>query len=101
VKIQLFLKTKYFYLFIMKAIQAKSFQTPNPAAPLTDIVIGDASNAISESKHKINGEIDLDGSQFGFYIEGIISLVDPTEDGYKSNFWANLLFVRIEKKSLD
>jgi xanthine dehydrogenase molybdopterin-binding subunit B len=41
-------------------------------------------NAIKEAKHKISGEIELDGSQFNFYIEGIISVVEPTEDGYKS-----------------
>jgi xanthine dehydrogenase molybdopterin-binding subunit B len=48
------------------------------------VVIGDALNAIKEAKHKISGEIELDGSQFNFYIEGIISVVEPTEDGYKS-----------------
>ena len=70
-------------LTIKEAIQAKSFHEPHPTNHLNTLVRGDAHAAINSAKNKISGEIELDGSQFNFYIEGIISIVEHIEDGYK------------------
>jgi xanthine dehydrogenase/oxidase len=58
-------------LTIKEAIQERSFHK-KPASG--DLNIGDAEKAIKNSTHKISGEINLDTSQFHFYIEVVYSL---------------------------
>lgn len=53
---------------IRDAIRENCFQE-ELANPLPDIVKGDAPAAISKAKHKISGEVDIDSSQFNFYVE--------------------------------
>lgn len=60
------------------AIEQKSFHAPKP-----DFILGNPQSAIEAAPHKLNGEINLDGSQFQFYLEGICATSEPTEDGFK------------------
>ncbi|CAF1074303.1 unnamed protein product, partial [Brachionus calyciflorus] len=66
-------------LSIHDAIRENSFHPKTTE----DLVKGDVVSAIENSEHKITGEFEIDGSQFNFYLEGIIGNVEPTEDGYK------------------
>ena len=60
------------------AIEQKSFHAPKP-----DFILGDARAAIQAAPNKLSGEINLDGSQFQFYLEGICATSEPSEDGFK------------------
>ncbi len=58
-----------------QALQASEF-----VLPTRTFRVGDASAAISEAEHRIEGELTVRGQEH-FYLEGQVSLVQPTEDG--------------------